>query len=75
MNALALILKPIEHGWSVSLTNGRELARFTGFGAKRRAIATSNAVHREGGRPCVVSPDPTLISSAAGCPTALRFSR
>ena len=37
MNALALILKPIERGWAVTLTNGRELARFTGFGAKRRA--------------------------------------
>jgi hypothetical protein len=38
MSALALILKPIERGWAVSLTNGRELARFTGFGAKRRAL-------------------------------------
>ncbi len=36
-NALALILKPIERGWAVTLTNGRELARFTGLGAKRRA--------------------------------------
>ena len=38
MNALALILRPIERGWAVTLTNGRELARFTGFGAKRRAM-------------------------------------
>lgn len=38
MKALALILKPIERGWAVTFTNGRELARFTGFGAKRRAI-------------------------------------
>ncbi len=37
-NALALILKPVERGWAVALTNGRELARFTGFGAKRRAV-------------------------------------
>jgi hypothetical protein len=45
MNALALILKPIEHGWSVSLTNGRELARFTGFGAKRRALRYLRALY------------------------------
>jgi hypothetical protein len=38
MNALALLLKPICHGWAVVLTDGRELARFTGLGAKRRAL-------------------------------------
>ena len=37
MNAVALILKPIHHGWAVALTDGRELVRFTGLGAKRRA--------------------------------------
>ena len=30
MNALAVVLKPINYGWAVALTNGRELARFTG---------------------------------------------
>ena len=30
MNALAVVLKPINYGWAAALTNGRELARFTG---------------------------------------------
>ena len=38
MSALALILKPIDRGWAVALTNGRELVRFRGFCAKRRAL-------------------------------------
>jgi hypothetical protein len=38
MNALAVMLKPINHGWAVTLTNGRELVRFTGLGARRRAL-------------------------------------
>ena len=37
MNAVAVILKPIDHGWAVALTDGRELARFTGLAAKWRA--------------------------------------
>jgi hypothetical protein len=37
VNSVALILKPIDHGWAVALTDGRELIRFTGFGAKRKA--------------------------------------
>ena len=37
MNALALMLKPINHGWAVTLTDGREVVRFTGFGAKWKA--------------------------------------
>ena len=38
MNALAVLLKPLDHGWAVALTDGRELARFTGLGARRRAV-------------------------------------
>jgi hypothetical protein len=38
MRGLALMLKPITHGWAVVLTDGRELVRFTGLGAKRRAL-------------------------------------
>jgi hypothetical protein len=38
MSALALILKPVPHGWAVSLTDGRELARFAGPGARWRAL-------------------------------------
>jgi len=38
MSELAVMLKPIKSGWAVTLTDGRELARFTGFGAKARAL-------------------------------------
>ena len=38
MNTLAVMLKSIDHGWAVTLTDGRELARFVGPGAKRRAL-------------------------------------
>jgi hypothetical protein len=38
MDAVAVILKPVDRGWAVVLTNGRELARFTGVGARWRAI-------------------------------------
>jgi hypothetical protein len=38
MNALALMLKPLDHGWAVTLTDGHELARFIGPCAKRRAL-------------------------------------
>jgi hypothetical protein len=38
MNAAAVILKPIDHGWAVALTDGRELVRFRGLCAKRRAL-------------------------------------
>ena len=38
MSGLAVMLKPVASGWAVILTDGRELARFTGFGAKARAL-------------------------------------
>jgi hypothetical protein len=38
MTSLAVMLERIDHGWAVTLTDGRELARFTGPGAKRRAL-------------------------------------
>jgi hypothetical protein len=38
MKALALMIRPTQHGWSVQLTNGRELARFHGPAAKWRAL-------------------------------------
>jgi len=31
-------LAPVEDGWAVMLTDGRELARFTGGDAKRKAL-------------------------------------
>jgi hypothetical protein len=38
MSGVAVMLKQTESGWAVILTDGRELARFTGFGAKARAL-------------------------------------
>jgi hypothetical protein len=38
MRALALMIGPIAHGWAVYLTDGREVARYRGIGAKRRAL-------------------------------------
>jgi hypothetical protein len=38
MTAPALIIRPTRHGWAVYLTHGREVARFNGPAAKRRAL-------------------------------------
>lgn len=35
---VAITLKRIPYGWAVSLTDGRELARFWGLGARLRAL-------------------------------------
>jgi hypothetical protein len=37
MTSLALLIGPTEDGWAVYLSNGREIVRFYGIGAKRRA--------------------------------------
>ncbi len=37
-NSLAIMLSPIRFGWAVTLTDGRELARFAGPFSKRRAL-------------------------------------
>jgi hypothetical protein len=37
MNALRMMIRPIRYGWSVQLSDGRELARFLGPAAKWRA--------------------------------------
>jgi hypothetical protein len=52
MNALALMLKPINHGWAVTRTDGRELIRFTGLGAQWRAqrYLASHDLGREASR-------------------------
>jgi hypothetical protein len=34
----AIILRPLMAGWAVCLTNGQELARFRGPGARLRAL-------------------------------------
>jgi hypothetical protein len=33
-----MLIKPIRYGWSVQLSDGRELARFLGPGARWRAM-------------------------------------
>jgi len=38
MNTVNVILKRNSAGWSVYLTDGRELARFRGLGSRRRAL-------------------------------------
>jgi hypothetical protein len=35
---LAIILKPLAWGWAVCLSDGRELVRFRGPGARERAL-------------------------------------
>ena len=37
MNPLTLMLTHIRHGWAVTLSDGRELIRFKGLCARRRA--------------------------------------
>jgi len=38
MTTVALMIKPIANGWAVWRTDGRELARFRGLFAWRRAV-------------------------------------
>ena len=38
MYALTVMLKRIHHGWAVALSDGRELVRFHGLCARRRAV-------------------------------------
>jgi hypothetical protein len=38
MSSLGVMLKPIPGGWIIQLTDGREVARFSGPAAKRRAL-------------------------------------
>lgn len=47
MNALGVLLKPIPNGWAIQLSDGREIARFTGLGAKRRALRYLGAIGLE----------------------------
>jgi hypothetical protein len=50
MTALALELRPLRRGWAVDLTDGRELARFIGPGAKRRAETYAAGISRRSDR-------------------------
>ncbi len=52
MTAQALMVGPTVDGWAVFLTDGRELARFRGRWARRRALrylarAASGTVRRD----------------------------
>lgn len=38
MSTLALMLRQVDRGWAVTLSDGREVVRFTGFAARRRAM-------------------------------------
>jgi hypothetical protein len=37
MNVVGVMLRPVNHGWAVTRTDGRELIRFTGLWARWRA--------------------------------------
>ena len=37
MKALSLMIAPIRYGWAIRLSNGRDLVRFYGPGARWRA--------------------------------------
>jgi hypothetical protein len=51
-SAVAMMLRPVVDGWAVVLTDGRELVRFTGPGAKRRAVRyLAGASRRSEGSP------------------------
>ena len=55
MTALRMMLRPIRYGWSVQLSDGRELARFLGPAAKWRAtrylVRAAEALKDSGARP------------------------
>lgn len=38
MSALSFMIAPIRHGWAIRLSDGREVARFYGPGARWRAM-------------------------------------
>lgn len=38
MTALALMLRPVDRGWAVYLTNGQELIRYRGFFSRQLAL-------------------------------------
>jgi hypothetical protein len=45
---LGVMIAPIPHGWAVYLTNGRELARYFGLGARWRALRRARRAAHEG---------------------------
>jgi hypothetical protein len=55
MRVLSMMMRPIRCGWSVQLSDGRELARFLGPGARWRAARylrrAAEALKTRGPRP------------------------
>jgi hypothetical protein len=51
MTALALMLKRITRGWAVILSDGREVTRYTGLGARRKALRYLDRHHAGKGVP------------------------
>jgi hypothetical protein len=49
-NMLSIVFRPIRGGWAVCLTNGRQLARFRGPGARTRAVRYVESRLALGGR-------------------------
>ena len=61
MNTTSMSLVPIQSGWAVMLSDGRELARFTGIGARQKAyryIANASPLRRR--------PRAALLGEVAG---------
>jgi hypothetical protein len=46
MSTLALMIGPVHHGWAVYLTDGRELTRYRGLGARCRALRRARQLGR-----------------------------
>jgi hypothetical protein len=51
MNTTTMSLVPVQSGWAVMLTDGRELARFTGPDARRDALRYATNSGPAGRRP------------------------
>lgn len=50
MTALALVMRPVAHGWAVYFTNGDELVRYRGFWSKQRALGYVQRCTQSGSR-------------------------
>ena len=60
MRALRMMIRPIRYGWSVQLSDGRELARFLGPGARWRATRYLNRAAEALSKPLEPLIDPKL---------------
>jgi hypothetical protein len=56
MTALALMLRPIDGGWAVCLTNGEELVRYRGLFSRQLALRYMARYMRSALRPGRASP-------------------